>query len=368
MAAPKRKMPPVRRGGAIFRLALTLLLLALALVPFFAPTRLDGGGGGGGGGGGSDDAIQPVSCQRYLNDPSIYDSNRDLTRDETRRLTTTDPQFYISLHSQWFDKMRWVHIMKQGEYYEKGLTRLFRRILTEYDTTSTPRPLMLDVGMNIGWFSLYARAMKHDFAAFEPNPTMFLRVCESLEHNGWDNDRGIMLWNYGLGVTPGTFNITTGNNPGGSSFHEDRLAAKFRKKMPVAVTTLDTVALQQGWLDRKISLMKVDVEGFENFVFEGGRKLVYNGNIDNIIMENSISDKNVVGGMVDLLYGAGYRVKEILSVNGDPYHEDWWHTFNPELEKRHNAKEDIESDQMNFLSKATSNIWWQQKRIMDKNR
>lgn len=308
------------------------------------------------------------------------------------------------------DKMRYVHIMKQGEYYEKGLTTLFHQILSTYDTdtkTQKPPPLMLDIGMNIGWFSLYSRAHGHDVAAFEPNPTMFKRVCESLEYNNWGeyaNDDTVSLWNYGLGTTPGKFNLTTGNNPGGSSFHEERLAKKFRKKMEVSVVTLDSIVIQEGWLDRQISLMKVDgtsscvhvscaahlvtdlkvrtcteltlcsilssnyhtfiVEGFENYVFEGGKTLIYNGNVENIIMENSINNKTIVGGMVDMLYDAGYRVNEIRTVNGDPYHEDWWHTFNPVLEERHNVKGvPKESDQISFLSKATCNIWWQHKRI-----
>ena len=58
------------------------------------------------------------------------------------------------------DKMRWVHIMKQGEYYETGLTALFHRILSMYDSTEEPPPLMLDIGMNIGWFSLYSKVRK----------------------------------------------------------------------------------------------------------------------------------------------------------------------------------------------------------------
>ena len=85
--------------------------------------------------------------------------------------------------------------------------------------------------------------------------------------------------------------------------------------MPVSVVTLDSIVIQEGWLDRKISLVKVDVEGFENFVFEGGKTLFYNGNVDNILMENSINDMTIVGGMVDMLYDAGYRIMEIRSVN-----------------------------------------------------
>ncbi len=56
-------------------------------------------------------------------------------------------------------------------------------------------------------------------------------------------------------------------------------------------------------------------KGFENYVFEGGKTLIYNGNVDNILMENSITNITIVGGMVDMLYDAGYRIAEIRSVN-----------------------------------------------------
>lgn len=87
-------------------------------------------------------------------------------------------------------------------------------------------------------------------------------------------------------------------------------------------------------------------------------------------MENSIHEVDVVGKMMDMLYGAGYRIKQILTVNGDPYHEDWWPTFNPLLEERQSAVAGgaapaaEESDQIKFLSKATCNIWWQHEKIM----
>ena len=172
--------------------------------------------------------------------------------------------------------------MKQGEYYERGLTSLFHRLLSSYDANvtggdgaknSVRPPLVLDIGMNIGWFSLYSRAHGHDVASFEPNPTMFLRMCESLTYNYWkDDDGSVTLWNYGLGATAGVFDLTLGKNPGGSSFHGERLARKFRRTMPVSVATLDDVSDMSGWFDRRISLAKVDVEGYEDRVIEGGEE------------------------------------------------------------------------------------------------
>jgi hypothetical protein len=61
--------------------------------------------------------------------------------------------------------------------------------------------------------------------------------------------------------------------------------------------------------------------------------------------------------MIDMLYSAGFRVKGIYSVNGEPYHEDWWPTFNLDFEKRHNGVTES-SDQTIFLAKVTCNILW----------
>lgn len=265
--------------------------------------------------------------------------------------------------------MRWVSIMKNGEYYEKGITALFHRILSQYNVSAIPPPLVIDIGMNIGWFTLYSRAHGHHVASFDPNPVMFLRVCESLGHNSWYGDNSVTLWNYGLGAHTGVLNLTLGNNPGGSSFYEERLAKKFRRTLPVEVVTLDNIAKSQRWTDRKISLMKVDVEGYENYVFQGGQALIQNSNVGNILMENSIQNITVVSDMFEFLYTAGYRLKEILSVHGDPYLESWWDIFNPMLEERHNRYKDDgrnESDyleKISRLAKITCNIWWQHESV-----
>ena len=45
--------------------------------------------------------IRPTSCRDVLADATIYDPNKDIaSKESTRRLTVTVPQFYISLHSE----------------------------------------------------------------------------------------------------------------------------------------------------------------------------------------------------------------------------------------------------------------------------
>ncbi len=252
----------------------------------------------------------------------FYDPNKSLN-ESPKRHTITSPPFWISLHQQWFDKMRWASIMIKGNYYETGLTEVFKSIL---NSTSSPG-LVLDVGMNIGWFTLWSRKFNHTVAAFEPNPVMHVRVCESLALNGWDKDDSVRIYPYGVANQEGVMNLTTGNNPGGSSFHEDRLAKKFRKSIPVNVVKIDDVAKQEGWLDdtglglgllpMPIHLMKIDVEGYENFVVKGGAALIQSKRVSNIIVENSIMEEAGVVELLNEFYQSGYKVHALLSVNGD---------------------------------------------------
>ena len=305
---------------------------------------------------------EPVSCPSQIatrGAPGSRDPNNGMS-ESPKRLTITDPPFWISLHKHHFDKLRWASIMIQGNYYETGITNQFHQILA-----NTPRPgLVLDIGMNIGWFTLFARAHGHTVAGFDPNEIMHTRVCESLELNHWHTDSSVQIFKCGLGEQESTLNLTTGNNPGMSSFHEERLAMRFRKKIPVKVVTLDSVALQEGWLDDHadsppIYLMKVDVEGYEPFVFGGGKRLLQSGRVENIIMENSVSDLRQSTDLVATIYQAGYKVKLLSTSNGGRFHPEMIPKIEKELESASPGM-DLEGvgEALKFFAKENCNVWW----------
>ena len=86
------------------RVVFVLLLLVLALMPFFVmkhdnafhllKQRLEQSTT-------PQDNFQQVSCPEILKDPTIVDPNKDLEKNETKRLTITDPKFYISLFNEY---------------------------------------------------------------------------------------------------------------------------------------------------------------------------------------------------------------------------------------------------------------------------
>ena len=195
---------------------------------------------------------------------------------------------------------------------------------------------------------------------------MPVRVCESLQLNGWDQDGSVRIFPYGVGSEEKAMNLTTGKNPGGSSFFAERLAKKFRKAIPAKVVRLDDVAIQEGWLEDTappIRLMKVDVEGFEYFSFLGAKRIVSSGKVKNIIMENSITEPLPIVSLLTLIYRNGYKIHALLSVNGDPYHNDerTLAMVNRDLSETVGRTNSTDLGDSNFLIKITNNIWWKKR-------
>lgn len=130
--------------------------------------------------------VKPLSCKDYPGSARF------------KKETTVDPPFWIALHGKHKDKLRW-KIMRHGVYYEKGITLQFQKILKDQ-----PAGIVLDVGMNIGWFSLLSRSLGHNVYSFEPNPMNIKRMCASLRlNNGWDTDGRQRIFHTALGSEAG---------------------------------------------------------------------------------------------------------------------------------------------------------------------
>jgi FkbM family methyltransferase len=125
------------------------------------------------------------------------------------------------------------------------------------------RPLVVDVGANAAVFSHYAHCLNHnaEIVAFEPLPAMAERVRALKTRTGADltcyeeavsRAPGEAWFHSPLGVD-GTSKFASGNETG--------------NKFKVKVTTLD-----EKLAGREITVMKIDVEGFELDVIAGGPK------------------------------------------------------------------------------------------------
>jgi len=162
------------------------------------------------------------------------------------------------------------------------MTEIFVKILK--DRSAPGR--VIDVGMNVGWFTLLSRSLGHEVISFEPNPMNILRVCESIALNNWKD--GLSIYQYALSDIEDTMVLSWPvHNPCAARLSHE----KGSSNMPftsVSVKRMDDIIKSKKWIDDKlvpIYLLKVDVEGFEPLVLAGSRQLVQSGLVENIIME-----------------------------------------------------------------------------------
>lgn len=118
------------------------------------------------------------------------------------------------------------------------------------------RVLAVDVGAHVGlWSYFMAKDFEH-VAAFEPMAAH--ARCWYANMNGVHNAE---LFESALGEAPGTVNIATRTQ--GSSGDTGVIAGS---EGNIPMMTLDSLDLQN------LSLIKIDCEGFEEFVLRGGQK------------------------------------------------------------------------------------------------
>jgi FkbM family methyltransferase len=171
------------------------------------------------------------------------------------------------------------------------------------------RLTVFDVGGHEGWFSKIAAAHPNrDLHVFEPQPASRAKI----EHLGLSDVR---IWPFALGSMPDAKATLWDHDPSGSceaSLFREAVTHVGIVPVPfdVEITTLDDFCSTHAI--KKIDYLKVDVEGSERAVFEGGQRMIGNG-VEIIHFE--INEKALLGNFsvskaMDLL--SGYKLFRIM--------------------------------------------------------
>ncbi len=175
--------------------------------------------------------------------------------------------------------------------------------------------VFFDIGANIGLFSLTASKIIGESGkifSFEPTPVTFQRLQENIKLN---NLVMITALNVGLSHENSMLklNISESGYDAWNSFatSEDEM---FQKTALVGVTTLDAIVQEYGL--EKIDLIKIDVEGWEKFVLQGGEGyFVENSPV--VMVEfteaNTFAAGYYVQELYDLLTAWGYKWYRIVN-------------------------------------------------------
>lgn len=138
-----------------------------------------------------------------------------------------------------------------------------------------PDELFVDIGANVGVYTVLAGAVGARSVAFEPVPDTYRDLLANLAIN--DLGERAEARNEGLGRAPGTLRFTTGEGPVNHVVGENEASSN---TLELPVVTLDAAL---G--DRTPTLMKIDVEGFETEVLAGARDTLARPGLQAIVIE-----------------------------------------------------------------------------------
>jgi len=170
--------------------------------------------------------------------------------------------------------------------FEPAETRLVTDLLQPGDT-------FVDVGAHIGWFTtIAARRVGSEGAviACEPYPANAAALKENLALN---DARNVRLVEMALGSQPGELSLAPAGDSGGIT----ALDWGQGKRVTADVTTLDEVTTEVP----DITLLKIDVEGWEPHVLRGGSAALLRAK--HVLIEINKPALRKAGSSADELYG-----------------------------------------------------------------
>ncbi|XP_076459505.1 uncharacterized protein LOC143292801 [Babylonia areolata] len=253
-------------------------------------------------------------------------------------LTKTSPVFHICVYPQELD----IYIsaaLTTGGVWEPHITKLFQFALLKF-----PHSTFIDIGANIGYYSLLAASMGHQVMAVEPSPQNMKKLIQGIHVNKLAN-KIYVLQN---AVAKSHRNVSlsvNSNNQGGIMVLED----KDPDHQTVQTIVLDDLL---HLIDTPTAIIKMDIEGYECRGMATSAKLFHNVYVPYILMEwqqmykhrhqmTAACPVSLIRQMTDYFVHLGYHAHEVrtgLALNpqrsttawqvGDVY---WRHDDQPPL-------------------------------------
>jgi FkbM family methyltransferase len=157
------------------------------------------------------------------------------------------------------------HTVARTGSYEPEVSATLRRLLS-------PGATFVDIGANIGWFSLLAASLVGPtgrVVAIEPNPRNVALLRQSAKDNGFDNIDVVAV---ALGERPGAAALETDGSNGRLIPVDGPPAQAVVASFVVAVYPLDSVLNEVGVT--RVDAIKIDVEGAEPLVIRGATRTI----------------------------------------------------------------------------------------------
>jgi len=191
------------------------------------------------------------------------------------------------------------HILLHG-FWEMWITNLFLRLIK-------PGMTVVDIGANIGYYSLLAAAHtgpNGKVIAFEPNPGVFRLMANSMEVNGFLGRSELVCKGVMDRTGDLTFHCLAYHHGASGFFINPEVVTKYRdhsESMSVPCTSLDDYFADR---DERIDLIKIDAEGGEPSVIAGATRILTSNPQVKILMEYTSPSRPAFDALVQLGFEA----------------------------------------------------------------
>lgn len=195
-------------------------------------------------------------------------------------------------------------------------------LLSEVTKELPSKALLLDVGANKGEWSVRASSLvttasQATICAFEPCADT--RKILTDRFSGRDD---VQIFGYALSSADGEADFFS-NGAGSGTNSLNAVSGPMSER--VQLITLDSFLEMQG-IDRKISMLKVDTEGYDLEVLKGARGMLAAGRIDCVQFEYNwrwLINKASLRDVFELIQGMPYRLGKLVGSSIEFYPH--WH-------------------------------------------
>ena len=270
------------------------------------------------------------NCSSYINIFNFGQFNETHNFDDRFKCVNLSviPPTPICVYSAEVDIYVSRQILNEG-VWEPHIVRQFQDVLRAHPTSG-----VIDLGANIGQYSLIAAQMGHQVVAIEPHLPNLLRLAHAAKLGG-SYERITILQN-GISDTCGFSHVIPNNDNQGDTrlrtvfdnskhlkLNHDQSMAKM-----IDFSCIDMINFQQA-------VVKVDIQGYEQKAFKTFQMLLKRVNVSHIFMEwvmarelyvtkdHTSLDKTDVINMIWFLTSKGY--KAFSAVSGKELNNIYWY-------------------------------------------
>ena len=185
-------------------------------------------------------------------------------------------------------------------------TAVFDKILPFKSKKANCEPVVIDVGVNIGYLTFKAASLGYEVFGFEPQARLHDLLCLTKKVNSFRSEQ-IYLYPFGLSSKNTIYDQVNTESWGRAHIIDDSVNNNqkriFRKTKKIEVHRLDEILSKEV----HVQLLKIDVEGHELKVLEGATGILQKGYIKNIVIELTDKYDNILKVWNLLFNDLGYN-------------------------------------------------------------